>query len=188
MIVPALLALVVLLPDGVSGQVSARAYLSPGSTVGVGRQFLLNVEVTGAQALDQQPDLPDLSFAQFLGSSQQSSVRVVNGLTSITLTVQYRFQAIAEGAFEIPSFEVRAGGERLRTTPLELEVTAAAPPPGGGAQDGGVSSDDLFVTAQTTKTRVVDGEPFIVEYRIWTRVDVSSFTLTRATEPQEFRV
>jgi len=188
MIVPALLALVVLLPDGASGQVSARAYLSPGSTVGVGRQFLLNVEVTGAQALDQQPDLPDLSFAQFLGSSQQSSVRIVNGLTNITLTVQYRFQAVAEGTFEIPSFEVRAGGERLRTARLELEVTAAAPPSGGGAQDGGVSSEDLFVTAQTTKTRVTDGEPFIVEYRIWTRVDVSSFTLTRAPEPQGFWV
>ena len=171
--------------------VSVRAYLSPGATVGVGRQFVVNVEITGTQALNEEPQLPDLgAFAQFLGSSQQSSVRMVNGVTSVTLTVQYRFQAVNEGTFDIPAFQVTAGGQRHTTQPLQLTVSATAPSPSGGAPSsgGGVTTEDLFVTAEATKTRVLDGEPLVVEYRIWTRVDVSSFNLTRVPEPQGFWV
>jgi hypothetical protein len=51
-----------------------------------------------------------------------------------------------------------------------------------------VSDQDLFITAEATKTRVFDGEPLVVEYRIWTRVDVSSFSLTRVPEPEGFWV
>jgi len=176
--------------------VSARAYLSPGSTVGVGRQFVLNVEINGTQSIDREPELPDLSdFAQFLGSSQQSSIRMVNGRTSITLTLQNRYQALSEGSFEIPSFTVRAAGQTLSTQPLNFTVTpgggggGGAPAGGGGSGgDGQVSAEDLFVTAEATKTSVLVGEPLVVEYRIWTRVDVSSYSLTRVPEPQGFWV
>jgi hypothetical protein len=174
-----------------SQEVSVRAYLSPGATVGVGRQFVLNVEITGTQTLNEQPDIPDLSaFAQFLGSSQQSSMRMVNGRTSISLTVQYRFQAIDEGTFEIPAFGVTVGGQRRTTEVLRLTVASTAPPSSGGepGREGPVGDEDLFVTAEATKTRVLDGEPLVVEYRIWTRVDVSSFTLTRVPEPEGFWV
>ncbi|MGD8872925.1 MAG: hypothetical protein PVJ80_15225, partial [Gemmatimonadota bacterium] len=73
----ALLALPLAAPWPVFAQdISARAYLSPGSSVGVGRQFVLNVEITGTQSIERQPELPDLSdFADFLGTSQQSSIR-----------------------------------------------------------------------------------------------------------------
>lgn len=177
--------------DASAQDVGVRAYLSPGATVGVGSQFVLNVEVTGTQTLTEQPEIPDLgSFAQFLGSSQQSSIRMVNGRTSITLTIQYRFQALTEGAYEIPSFRVSAGGQTRATEPLQLTVaaTAPAPPSGDPGSEGEVAREDLFVTAEATKARVLDGEPFVVEYRIWTRVDVSSFNLTRVPEPEGFWV
>jgi hypothetical protein len=193
----ALVALAAVMPAAAAAQdVSVRAYLNPGATVGSGRQFVLNVEVTGSQSVSRQPDIPDLSaFAQFLGSSQQSSIRMVNGATSITLTIQYRFQALEEGSFTIPAFDVDVGGRTFRTEPLSLTVAPTAQAPsggggGGGAAGGGdaVAAEDLFVTAEATKTRVVDGEPFVVEYRIWTRVDVNSFTITRLPEPQGFWV
>lgn len=193
----ALFALPLTPPSPAAAQdVSARAYLSPGSTVEVGRQFVLNVEVTGTQSIDRQPDLPDLSaFAQFLGTSRQSSIRMVNGRTSVTVTFQNRYQALTEGSYEIPSLTVNAGGQTLSTEPLTLTVapSGAVPPSGGGPSgpsSGGaqVSDEDLFVTAEPTKTRVLDGEPLVVEYRIWTRVDVSSYSLTRVPEPQGFWV
>jgi len=179
-------------PATVSGQdASVRAYLSPGATVGVGNQFVLNVEITGAQAVNEQPALPDLAeFAQFLGSSQQSSIRMVNGQTSVTLTIQYRFQAITEGTFDIPAFDVTVAGQRRVTEPLQVTVAPTGAPSSGGQRtgDGQVQGEDLFITAEATKTRVLDGEPLVVEYRIWTRVDVSSFNLTRVPEPEGFWV
>ena len=187
-----LAVLLAAVPAGLSGQeVSVRAYVSPGATVGVGSQFLLNLEVTGAQAVAGQPVLPDLAeFAQFLGSSQQSSFRSVNGQTSVTLTIQYRFQAITEGIFDIPAIEVTAGGQRLTTAPVQVTVAPTGTPSSGGQpnSNGQVEGEDLFVTAEATKTRVLDGEPLVVEYRIWTRVDVSSFNLTRVPEPEGFWV
>jgi hypothetical protein len=115
---------------------------------------------------------------------------MINGRTSVSVTVQYRFQALREGTHEIPSFPVTAGGSTYRTEPLELTISASPPPPGQGerSDDSGISADDLFLTAEATKTRVRDGEPFIVEYRLWTLVDVGSFTFTRVPEPQGFWV
>jgi hypothetical protein len=170
--------------------VSVRAYLTPGSTVGVGRPFTLNVEVTGAQSLSEEPRVPDLSFAQYLGSGTSSAVQMINGRTSVSVTVQYRFQALTEGTHEVPSFPVTAGGTTQRTDPLEIVISASPPAPGQGerAADGGVPAEDLFLTAEATKTRVHDGEPFIVEYRIWTLVDVGSFSFTRVPEPRGFWV
>ncbi len=166
---------------------SVRAYLTPGSTIGVGRPFVLNVEVSGVQSLTEEPAVPDLaSFAQYLGSGSQTAMRSVNGRTTVSVTVQHRYQAVREGTFDIPAFDVAAGGRTLRTERLAVTVAADQSASGGG--DTGISPRDLFVTAEATKTRVRDGEPFVVEYRIWTRVDVGSYDFTRVPEPQGFWV
>ncbi|MEX2048145.1 MAG: BatD family protein [Gemmatimonadota bacterium] len=192
------LALVVAVPAaGAAQDVAVRAYLSPDGAVGVGRPFVVNVEVTGAQSVAEQPDLPDLgAFAQYLGSSTQSSMQMVNGRTSVSLTLQYRFQALREGTYDIPAFDVPVGGRTLRTEPLRLTVSASPPPQSGGQAGGGqggaaapgVGATDLFITAEASRSRVREGEPFVVEYRIWTLLDVSSFNFTRIPEPQGFWV
>jgi hypothetical protein len=177
-----------LVPADIFGQdVSVRAYVAPSATVGVGRPFTLNVEVSGAQSVDRDPALPDLAtFAQFLGSNTQSSVQMVNGRTSVTLTIQYRYQALSEGAFQIPAFDVEAGGQTFTTEPIDLIVSAA--PPDDPNQAGGIGADDLFITAEPSASSVIEGEPFVVEYRIWTRVDVSNFGITSVPEPEGFWV
>lgn len=170
---------------------SVRAYVTPGNTVAVGRTFVLNVEISGVQNLTEEPPVPDLaSFAQYLGSGSQTSMRSANGRTTVSVTVQHRYQAVREGTFDVPAFDVVAGGRTLRTQRLTLTVSSSAQSGGGGggAGDGGISSQDLFVSAEATKTRVRDGEPLVVEYRIWTRVDVGSFDFTRVPEPQGFWV
>ena len=187
-----LLWLAWVLPPAASAQdVSVRAYLRPSSNVGVGLTFILNVEMSGTQTMTQEPELPDLgAFARYLGRSSQSSVQMINGRTTVSLTVQYRYQALREGTFDIPAFDVVAGGQTRTTEPLQVTVSSAPSTAGAGAQavENGVGAQDLFVTAEATKTRVRDGESFVVEYRIWTRVDVGSFTFTRIPEPEGFWV
>jgi len=192
---PALAALLLVVPlVGPGGAVavaaqepSVRTFLSPGDEVAVGRPFVLNVEVSGTQEVQRSPELPDLSaFAQFIGSSSQSSVQMVNGRTSVSLTLQFRYQALTEGTHTIPSFAIEAGGETLETDPLDVTISSGgAPTP---TQASPVADDDLFITAEPSKRRVRVGEPLILEYRIWTRVDVSSFGMTRVPEPEGFWV
>jgi len=172
--------------------VGARASLSS-DAVGVGRLFVLNVEVMGSQSVDAEPELPDLSaFSTYLGSGTSTSMQIVNGRTTVSLTIQFRYQATAEGSFEIPSITVSVGGQSYETQPLTLSVSSTPPAepgqPQGATDPTGVSPDDLFLLAQASRSRVREGEPFIVEYRIYTVVDVSSYGFTHFPEPEGFWV
>lgn len=161
---------------------TARAYLSQ-NEVPLNREFVLSVEVSGAQSLDQDPVLPDVSpFAAFLGSSTSSAMQVLNGRTSMSLTVRHRFQATAEGTFEIGPVSVRAGGRNLRTDPLTIRIIdgpATSTQSRRPGADGTVVPEDLFVTATASEPRVYVDEAIVVEYRILTRVDVEGYNIAR---------
>ena len=176
------LSLIVGLPAQGLAQ-TIRAYLSQ-NEVALNRQFVLNVEISGTQQLDQDPPvLPDLSaFAAYLGSDPSTSIQIVNGRTSTSLTIQHRFQATAEGTFEIGPVTVRTGGQNLHTEPLTIRIIdgpATTTRSNQTGADGTVAPEDLFVTASPSKQRVYVNEPVIVEYRIFTRVDVDSYSVTQ---------
>ncbi len=183
-----LTAALVLLASTTPGEAqSVRAFLSQ-NPVPVNGQFVLNVEVSGSRSTDGDPALPDLSaFADYLGSGTSTSMQFVNGRMSTSHTIQYRFLATQEGTFEIGPVTVRADGEDLRTDPLTIEI-AAAPAAGAGARGGGgvragpgdgVSSDELFLTATLSEAQVYVNQPVVVEYRIFTRVDVEGVSVVR---------
>lgn len=161
---------------------TAQASLSS-DNVGLNQQFVLSIEVSGARQLEGDPVLPDLSaFAAFLGSGTSTSMEMVNGRTTVAVTIQYRFQATAEGAFEIGPVAVRAGGHDLRTEPVTIRISGAPSPAAGSgapAADGTVAPEDLLVTATASKLEAYVNEPVIVEYRIFTRVDVEGYNAVR---------
>ena len=157
---------------------TARAYLSQ-NEVGLNQQFVLNVEVAGTQQLDGDPAVPNLSaFATYLGSGTSTSMQMSSGRTSVVLTIQYQFQATAEGQFDIGPVTVRAAGQTLTTDPLRIRVTSV-PTGRGGRGAGGVDPDDLFIIATLSKEAVYVNEPVTVEYRIFTRVNVDGYNLTQ---------
>ncbi len=176
----ALLALTALPGGARTQEVEARAFLSA-PQVGVGRQFVLNVEVTGTQQLDAEPVLPDMEgFARYLSAGTSTSMQIVNGRTSVAVTYQYRFQALTEGSFEIGAVKVAAAGRTLETAPVTVVVSDVPPPPGGdtGGEADALAPEDLFVETEVSRTRVFENEPVVVEYRIFTRVPVESYSIT----------
>ncbi len=185
---------------GEAQDVSARAFLTPGS-VSLNGQFVLNVEVRGVQRTDADPDLPVMgSFGRYLGASSSTNMQVINGVTTISMIIQYRYQAMEEGTFDIGPVRVRAGGQVLATDPVTLTVTAAppssqgqVPPTRQGAQPppedvSGVSPDDLFILAEVSKREVYENEPVVVRYRLFTRVNVSSYSVTQTGGNEGFWV
>jgi len=174
-------------PLGLAAQdLSVRAYLDR-NDVAVGQVFGVNVELTGAQRFDQNPELPNLSaFASYLGSGTSTSMTIVNGATTLSVTTRYQYQATSEGTFEIPSITVRGDGKTLHTDPLTLRVskntgpsTSGGPGPRTADSSSTLAPEDLFITAEASKRRVYENEPVIVEYRLYTRVDVRSYGVTR---------
>ena len=144
---------------------------------------MLNVEVKGTQQTDADPVLPDTEeFGQYLGSGTSTSVQIANGRTSMALTYQYRFQAIKEGVFEIGPVKVTAGGRTYETEPVALVVSDTPAPRGGIAEPAdpspGIAPEDLFIETNVSRATVFENEPVVVEYRIFTRVTVRSYSIS----------
>ena len=176
---------------GAAQEVSARAFLTPASVV-LNGQFVLNVEVRGVQRTDADPELPIIgSFGRYLGVSSSTNMQMINGVTTVSLIVQYRYQAMQEGTFDIGPVRVRAGGRALATEPVTLTVsTSPSPRPGvaSSSQEPVVAPEDLFVEAEVRKRRVYENEPVVVRYRLFTRVNVSSYSVTQTGGNEGFWV
>ncbi|MDE0121583.1 MAG: BatD family protein [Gemmatimonadota bacterium] len=179
--------LALLLPSPTHAQdIQVRAFLSA-ERVGFGGQFVLNVEVAGAQQTDADPVLPDMErFGQYLGAGTSTSMQIANGRTSVTLTYQYRFQATMDGVFEIGPVKVTVGGRTYETEPVSLVVSDTPAPQGGIADSGepadGVAPEDLFIETEVSRSTAFENEPVVISYRLLRRVALESARIT--TLPQ----
>ena len=177
--------------DVAAVQLEAHASVTP-SVVPLNGQFTLDVEVRGTNQMDVEPSLPDLGdFSRYIGRNSSTSMQMINGVTTVSLIIQYRYRAIREGTFEIGVVEVEAAGQVLRTQPVTLTVSTAGAAVGGGSgpeNPAGVGPDDLFIVTEVGKTRVYQNEPIEVSYRLFTRVNVTSFTLVDLGESEGFWV
>ena len=172
-------------------QIEAHASVSP-SVVPLNGQFTLQVEVRGTTQMDVEPSLPDLGdFSRYIGRNSSTSMQMINGATTVSLIIQYTYRAIREGTFEIGVVQVEAGGQVLRTQPVTLTVSTAGASggAGGGREDPSVvGPDDLFIVTEVSKTRVYQNEPIEVSYRLFTRVNVTSYSLVDLGESEGFWV
>ncbi len=174
-------------------QVEVRAYLER-AEVAVDRQFTLHVEVAGAGRADEEPRLPDLSdFAVYLGVGTRTSMQFVNGRSSTSFTYQYRFRATTAGTHAIGPVRMRVDGEEHATDPLTIRVTPAGSASARRAPDRSrsgveIGPEDLFVEASVSTREPWVNEPVLVEYRLFTRVDVESYGIVRAPGASGFWV
>ncbi len=174
--------------DGVAVQLQVSASVSP-SVVPLNGQFTLEVVLRGTNQMDRDPSLPDLGdFARYIGRNSSTSMQMIGGVTTVSLTIQYRYRAIREGTFEIGGVEVQAGGQVHRTRPVTLTVSTAVDAAGVGSDPSGIGPEDLFMVAEVSKKRVYENEPIEVSYRLFTRVNVSSYSLFDLAENQGFWV
>ena len=168
-------------------QLTVNASVSP-AVVPLNGQFTLEVELRGTNRVDAEPSLPAMEdFSLYIGQSSSTSMQMINGVATVSLTIQYRYRAIREGAFQVGAVEVEAGGQLLRTRPVTLTVSTSVAG-GVGPDPSGVGAEDIFIVAEVDKTRVYENEPIEVSYRLFTRVNVSSYSLFDLAENEGFWV
>ncbi|MBN1780110.1 protein BatD [bacterium] len=175
--------------------ISIRSF-TDNTVIGLNQQFTLNVELSGEGVNSAgEPELPDMgSFARFLGSGSSQNIQVVNGRMSVSKILTYHFQATSEGKFRIGPVNLKAGGKTVSTDPIDIEIKAvqggrpqASPQAQTRAQSGANDSgDDLFVEAIPDKKRVFQNEPVTITYKIYTRLQVTSFGFVKEPETTGF--
>jgi hypothetical protein len=154
-------------------------------------QFTLSFELKNAgMSGGKNLKLPSLErFHILAGPSTSSNMQWINGQVSSSVTYSYVLRAKDVGKFTIGAATIEAEGATLSSNPISLEVVKGSPRPKQSAQGGqpGIPADvnqqladNLFLRASIDKSRVMQGEQVNLVYRIYTRVQVQNYNLTKA--------
>lgn len=128
------------------------------------------------------------NFGDFLvlaGPSTSTSMQFINGVMSSSVSYSYVLQPRSEGKFTIGAASIEVGGKQLQTQPITIEVTKGTQKPKqqtSGAEDSNIDQqigDNLFLKAVVDKARVYQGEQVTVTYKIYTRVSISNYNITK---------
>ena len=133
-------------------------------SVPLGQTVTLNVRVLDAAGAVDAPDFSalDADF-EILGSSQNRSVGIVNGVRQSELAFGVALRPRHVGTLQIPALAV-AG---VRTAPLTLQVTAAAAAPAGVDEQA-----DVFIEVHAEPAQVYVGQQVSVVVRLFYAVNL----------------
>ena len=154
--------------------------------VSVGEQFRLIFSLNAQGSGFRAPALKDFNILSGPQQSQSTSMQMYNG--QITKTVEFTYtyilQATREGSFTIPAASINVDGKSYASNPLTIKVSkGSAPPPqqqqNQASPSGEITSKDLFIKAVASKTSPYQGEQVIVTYKLYTRVPVAEYSITR---------
>ncbi|HSW46666.1 MAG TPA: BatD family protein, partial [Phycisphaerae bacterium] len=91
------------------------------------------------------------------GPARSSQTSIINGRVSQSISVSYQYQIVPQrpGRLTIPSFEVKAAGQTLKSQPQIIIVSKSE------------TGDLLFVEVQSGRKSVYVGEPLEIALQIW---------------------
>ncbi|HLB01446.1 MAG TPA: BatD family protein, partial [Bacteroidota bacterium] len=160
-----------------------RTSISMGERVSVG--FVLSGSRSGNNF--QQPDFRD--FTVLTGPNTSTGIQMINGSVSSSLTYGYLVEPKREGQLTIGPATIDVDGNRYATAPVTITVGKAAgsqPRAGGqpgvqatGDDAGGQIGDNLLLRLELDRRTVYQGEQITAAYKIYTRVNVVNYNLSK---------
>jgi hypothetical protein len=191
-----IILLLMLCPLWLWAQDTPTLTVSAKKQVFVGERFQVVFESNAEGRNFQAPSFEGFNVVGGPFTSTSSSIQVVNGSISRTTRNSYTFalQAIQEGTFRIGSASLTVSGDKVSSEPFEIKVL---PDDGSHAYSGGggsssnqgqsqqntndpqVSGKDLFLRCIPSKKSVYVGEQVVLTYKLYTKVPVSSVSLSQ---------
>lgn len=131
--------------------------------------------------------LPELNkFLILSGPNQSSSVQIINGSVSSSVTYSYILQAREVGTFTIGSATIEADGKQYSSQPFTITVVKGSAKPNQNAANNAQApdnsvhiGDNLFLRAEVDRTRVYQGEQITVTFKVFTRVRITNYTINK---------
>ncbi len=152
-------------------------------TVAVGESFQLIYTLNTSGKDLRLPQLEGFSVIAGPFQSTSSSVQYVNGSMTSSKTVRFTYTLLAEkvGAYTIKPASVVANKQKVFSNAVNLKVIPeeekSNPQSQSTSQQQGhaatnISSDNLYVKAFATKTKVKEQEAVMLTYKIYARVEL----------------
>lgn len=191
-----IILLLMLCPLWLWAQDAPTLTVSAKKQVFVGERFQVVFESNAEGRNFQAPSFEGFNVVGGPFTSTSSSIQMVNGSISRTTRNSYTFalQASQEGTFRIGSASLTVNGDKVSSEPFEIKVL---PDDGSHAYSGGggtssnqgqsqqntndpqVSGKDLFFRCIPSKKSVYVGEQIVLTYKLYTKVPVSSVSLSK---------
>jgi hypothetical protein len=122
------------------------------------------------------PQLRD--FLVLSGPNQSTSIQIINGVQSASLSYNYVIQAKSIGTFSIGTASIEYDGESYKTKPINITIVKGSPKQKKQKQDAGVSDEEiaknLFIRAVVDKRKAYLGEQVTVTYKLYTRLNIAA--------------
>jgi hypothetical protein len=165
-----------ILPQSFTSSVSS-------NKVGINDRFQVSFTFSGrdVNGLKNFVAPPFRNFLVLSGPNQSTNMEIVNGAVSASRTFSYYIQAKSIGKFNIETASIVHNGTTYKTKPISIQVVkgSTAPNNSGSTNQQPVITkkdigDNLFIRAIADKQKVYLGEPVIVTYKLYTRLNIAS--------------
>lgn len=149
--------------------------------VSVGEVFQLDFSINASGKKFSPPSLSD--FTVHSGPNQSTSMQIINGSMSQSITLSYYLSAKKEGTFTIGSASITVGNNTLQSNSITVEAmkggnTQSQSQPQSGSQDKSVgkqSGENLFSKTSVSKYKVYAGEQITITHKVYTRMNLKGF-------------
>jgi len=161
----------------------------------VGETFTLIYTLNAQGGNFRGPNIQGIDMLSGPNTSTSSSIRMVNGSTSMSITYTYTYllQATREGTFTIPAATVSVNGKQYSSNSLSIKVIknsgssgaqnqgTANQNHGTGSSGAGVTgnSNDVYVKAFASNSSPLQGEGIVITYKIFTKVPIAQINISK---------
>lgn len=121
------------------------------------------------------------SFSNFLvlsGPNQSTSIQIINGVKTASLTYSYILQPEKIGTYSIGKASIEQNGQSFETKPLKMQVVKGSAKPKQKNTEQTISNEEisknLYIRAIIDKRKVYKGEQVTVVYKLYTRLTIAS--------------
>jgi hypothetical protein len=151
-----------------SGQVRVSAQVDTGKDIYVGEGFNFYIVIQGSENAGKVDLEPLRQYnPQSAGSRKQSSINIINGRTtkSVTTIMTYILTASRAGRLQIPSLTVEVDGKTYRTNPVAVNIIK----PG--------TTDQLDLEVELSKKQCYEGQPVVMTVKFYISADIGDFQI-----------
>lgn len=147
----------------------------------MGNHFQVSFTLTNANGEDFQPPIFK-NFKKLSGQNVSSSSSNMNGVWETSTTYSYFLQPKKTGKLTIGAATISISGKKYKTTPFTIEVLEATQTPKGA----GTEQEKIFVKAEVNTYETVPGQQIILDYKVYTAVDVDHYNIVEEPDYSGF--
>ncbi len=143
--------------------------------VQVGQMFELVFVITVNASDFTPPSFKDFEVAG--GPNQSSSIQIVNGQMSQSISLSYLLVPKKEGKYIIGPASIISSGHKLETTPVTIEVGKGntSSPSANKGNDKISGGDDIFIRTSLSKLKCYLGEQVVITQKLYSRYQFLGF-------------